>query len=69
MQKMQKSGVISLDFCIPRDTLHVMNTFHETPQFAEWLENFSDLKGKMRVIARVNRARTGNFSGYSALTQ
>jgi putative addiction module killer protein len=44
-----------------------MNTFHETPQFAEWLENFSDLKGKMRVIARVNRARTGNFGDCKAL--
>lgn len=44
-----------------------MNLFHETARFAQWLENLLDLKGKMRIIARINRARAGNFGDCKAL--
>ena len=44
-----------------------MNTNNETDQFSEWFENLHDLKTKMRIAARVNRARVGNFGEYKVL--
>ncbi len=44
-----------------------MNVINETDQFAEWLEALSDMKTKMRIVARVNRARAGNFGEYKVL--
>ena len=44
-----------------------MNTINETDQFSEWFENLHDLKTKMRIAARVNRARVGNFGEYKVL--
>jgi putative addiction module killer protein len=44
-----------------------VNTINETGQFIEWLEALSDLKTKMRIVARVNRARAGNFGEYKVL--
>ena len=44
-----------------------MNVINETDQFAEWLEALSDIKTKMRIVARVNRARAGNFGEYKVL--
>jgi len=44
-----------------------MNTIHETELFSDWVEKLRDLKAKMRVLARVNRARAGNFGEYKIL--
>ncbi len=44
-----------------------MNTLNETDQFSEWLDALRDLKTKMRIIARINRARAGNFGEYRVL--
>lgn len=44
-----------------------MNTIHETELFSDWVDNLRDLKAKMRILARVNRARVGNFGECKAL--
>ena len=44
-----------------------MNTIHETDIFAVWLDSLHDLAGKMKIMARINRARTGNFGNYRVL--
>jgi len=44
-----------------------MNTIKETEPFAEWFEGLHDLKIKMRIAARINRARAGNFGEYKVL--
>ncbi len=44
-----------------------MNTLNETDQFSEWLDALRDLKTKMRIIARINRARAENFGEYRVL--
>ena len=41
-----------------------MNVINETDQFAEWLDDLPDLKTKMRIVARISRARAGNFGEY-----
>ena len=38
-----------------------MNNFLRTAAFAAWLEQLSDLKGKSRILARINAASAGNF--------
>ena len=44
-----------------------MNTIYETEQFADWVKKLHDLKAKMRILARVNRAKAGNFGEYKVL--
>lgn len=44
-----------------------MNIIHETEIFSDWIDNLRDLKAKMRILARVNRARVGNFGECKAL--
>lgn len=44
-----------------------MNIINETNLFSEWLEGLKDLKTKMRIVARINRARIGNFGDYKVL--
>ena len=44
-----------------------MNTIHETELFSAWIERLRDLKVQMRILARVNRARAGNFGEYKVL--
>lgn len=44
-----------------------MNTIHETELFSDWIAELRDLKARMRILARVNRARVGNFGDYKVL--
>ena len=44
-----------------------MSIIHETEYFSGLVEELHDLKVKMRILARVNRARTGNFGEYKVL--
>ena len=44
-----------------------MNTIHETEHFSNWIEEHHDLRAKMRILARINRARAGNFGEYKVL--
>jgi putative addiction module killer protein len=46
-----------------------MNIIHETDDFSEWLESLRDLDAKMRIMARINRARAGNFGDYMVLEE
>ncbi len=46
-----------------------MNTVHETLYFSQWLENLRDLKGKARIMARINMAKAGNFGEYKVLDE
>ena len=46
-----------------------MNAINETDQFSKWFESFPDLKSKMRIAARINRARAGNFGEYKVLDE
>jgi putative addiction module killer protein len=39
----------------------------EVQCFSEWLEKLQDVKGKMRIMARLNRARAGIFGNCKAL--
>lgn len=38
-----------------------MNVINQTAVFATWLTGLGDLKGKARVVARIERAKLGNF--------
>lgn len=38
-----------------------MNTLNQTDEFSEWLSGLSDLAARMRILARVGAARSGNF--------
>jgi len=44
-----------------------MNIINETVLFSEWLEGLQDLRTRMRLVARINRARAGNFGDCKAL--
>lgn len=44
-----------------------MNTIHETKLFSDWIEKLRDLKGRMRILARLNRVRAGNLGEYKVL--
>lgn len=38
-----------------------MNTLIRTAEFAAWLEKLRDLKGKARILSRLDSAALGNF--------
>lgn len=38
-----------------------MKTFLETPHFSHWLVKLKDLKGRMAIIHRLERAQSGHF--------
>jgi putative addiction module killer protein len=38
-----------------------MNVIHQTANFASWLRGLADLKGKARIVARVEAARLGHW--------
>jgi len=38
-----------------------MNLFERTPEFDTWLRHLKDLKGRARIVARINSAALGNF--------
>jgi len=38
-----------------------MNTLIRTAEFAAWLEKLRDLKGKARILSRLDGAALGNF--------
>ena len=44
-----------------------MNIINETELFSGWLEGHHDLRTRMRIVARINRARAGNFGDRKAL--
>lgn len=39
----------------------LMNTLIRTAEFAAWLERLRDLKGKARILSRLDSAVLGNF--------
>ena len=43
------------------DTIGAMNILQQTAIFAQWLDRLADLKGKVRIAARINAAQTGHF--------
>ena len=38
-----------------------MKTFLETPHFSQWLTKLKDLKGRMAIVRRLDRAQSGHF--------
>lgn len=38
-----------------------MKTFLETPHFSHWLVKLKDLKGRMAIVRRLERAQSGHF--------
>lgn len=48
-------------FRIRSDTLQSVNTIIRTEEFAEWFRQLRDIKGKARIIARLDAAALGNF--------
>ena len=44
-----------------------LNTLVRTAEFADWLRQLKDLKGKARIIARLNAAEMGNFGDCEAV--
>lgn len=38
-----------------------MNILQQTAIFAQWLDRLADLKGRVRIAARINAAQAGNF--------
>lgn len=38
-----------------------VNTLVRTAEFAEWLRQLKDVKGKARILARLDAAEMGNF--------
>ena len=55
------SGLSSWLFCIHPDTIPLVNTLIRSEEFAEWLRQLRDPKGKARIIARLDAAALGNF--------
>lgn len=47
--------------CIQSNTLCRMNVINQTEVFAVWLSGLGDLKGRGRIVARVEAAKLGNF--------
>ena len=41
--------------------MQAVNTLIRTAEFAEWLRQLMDMKGKARIIARLDSATMGNF--------
>ena len=39
----------------------LMNVIFETQSFANWLDKLRDNVGKARIVARIRRAKAGNF--------
>lgn len=48
-------------FCIQSDTIESVNTLIRTAEFAEWLRELQDVRGKARILARLDAAELGNF--------
>lgn len=38
-----------------------MYEIHQTPDFEDWLDSVKDTQGKAAILARLDRARNGNF--------
>jgi putative addiction module killer protein len=38
-----------------------MNTINATEEFDTWLTNLADLKGRAKILVRIDRAAAGNF--------
>jgi putative addiction module killer protein len=47
--------------CIQSDTLELVNTLIRTAEFADWLRRLRDVRGKARILARLDAAELGNF--------
>lgn len=47
--------------CIQSDTIEPVNTLVRTAEFADWLRRLQDVRGKARVLARLDAAELGNF--------
>lgn len=45
----------------PNEYNSSMNSISTTPQFDRWFSNLKDKAGKMRILARIERAELGNF--------
>ncbi|MDB5777624.1 MAG: addiction module antitoxin RelB [Herbaspirillum sp.] len=41
--------------------MHHMNTINTTDEFDAWLANLADLKGRAKILVRIDRAALGNF--------
>lgn len=44
-----------------------MNIINSTVIFAEWLDKLRDANAQVRILTRINRARSGNFGEYKVL--
>lgn len=44
-----------------------MNIIKFSPEFGQWLAALRDLKGKVKIIARLERAAQGNFGDAKSL--
>ncbi len=47
--------------CIRADTMEVVNTLVRTAEFAKWMRQLRDPRGKARIVARLDAAELGNF--------
>ncbi|HEY5756398.1 MAG TPA: hypothetical protein VIU34_11285 [Steroidobacter sp.] len=43
--------------------MEIVNTLVRTAEFAEWLRQLQDVRGKARILARLDAAELGNFGG------
>lgn len=44
-----------------------MIEIRKTEIFAKWLDQLSDLRGRARILARIERLRDGNFGDWKSL--
>lgn len=44
-----------------------MTEIRKTAIFAKWLDELSDLRGRARILARIERLRGGNFGDWKSL--
>jgi len=62
-----------LFFCIQQDTIHLnkkgiaMLDVIETTVFNKWLKELKDLSAKAAILARINRAKNGNFGDHKSV--
>lgn len=44
-----------------------MNIIHETYEFSEWLKKLKDIKGRARIVARIDSIKLGNFGDHKSV--
>ncbi|HJA76951.1 MAG TPA: type II toxin-antitoxin system RelE/ParE family toxin [Candidatus Desulfovibrio gallistercoris] len=56
-----------LDNMYPSRYIFPMNILKFSPEFGQWLSTLRDVRGKVKILARLERAEQGNFGDVKPL--